>query len=104
MPLSRNRRVGQPAHHATPERDLGFIKVMLDPPREGEDEGGSVVRKEAELRAAWGALSLRDAFTLRMRLEHSRAYDRLAVAFSCLPIESRVRLIVFLRRRQRMRS
>lgn len=70
-----------------------FIAIIEAPLIEGEAAHAGFERKEAELRAAFATLDVRESRALHARLCTPRAHDRLAVAFSHLTVAGRVRLI-----------
>jgi hypothetical protein len=78
------------------DRDAGPLAILEAPLLPGEPAFAGFARKEAELRAAFAALSVMEARALHARFSHPKANDRLAQLFMRLTADRRARLINFL--------
>ena len=94
------RRLGsasiQSAHTIASSHDAALLAILAAPLRLGETAQLGFLRKEAELRAAFAALSVTDARALHVRLANPRPGDTLAEKFAGLVVERKQRLLVFL--------
>jgi hypothetical protein len=79
-----------------PHPEAPMLAILMAPLAPGEPAFAGFQRKEGELRAAFAALSIIDAYHLRQRLANPRAGDALAEAFARLTDERRGRLLAFL--------
>jgi len=87
-------------------KDASFVAILDAPLQAGETAHFGFLRKEAELVAAFAALSVLESRALHGRLSNPRSGDVLAAAFMRMTYERRARLINFLadaRRREALK-
>ena len=77
-------------------KDPAFIAIIEAPLELGETALVGWAKKEAELRAAFAALTVMEARSLQSRLSNPRSGDQLGAAFMRMTYERRARLISFL--------
>jgi len=84
------------AHTIASSHDASLLAILASPLRLGEPAMLGFLRKEAELRAAFAALTAPDARALHGRLANPRPGDTLAAKFAGLVVERKQRLLSFL--------
>jgi hypothetical protein len=83
------------ACEAIEKRDAELIAIVVRHP--GETPEATLARIEEGLRTKFAAMSLAETREFRVRLEFPRRHDRFSLVFSLLPVDVKVRLILFLR-------